>query len=837
VVEIPSNAMGKKQAYASKYNPDWENPDLFPDLAQWISPAKSGQRDDINHYACKVCRNGRLKLSNMGVTAPRSHLKNNVKTGKESKHNLKVRGLNKMKKDCFVSSSAPSSSELTRSETGDSVLPSSQASSQSSSSSQVVPLQESCSTTSVTSGLEVSSSSQPQTTMYLNNAPSEVLKAWILWCMQVVSRHQSINSAGSIGDLFRAMFPDSDIAVKFGCLSSTKIGYIINHGLAPYFMKGVISKLVPPGPRLPLKFTSCFDESFNTATYTKQMDIHIIYYNEEIKMIERSYIGSQFMGPAKQQDTMVEFKKAHDSLDIVHNLVQVSMDGPNVNWAFINLLVEYRKNQDASFPDLINIGSCGMHVMHGAYGTAQKTTDWEVDKTLKAAHGVFKKAPARRAAYLGDNDLANEPHDPGLKVNFPLKFCGHRWLENGKAIDRFLEIIVKLAVFCVKSKDRKNFDPQDERYPLLLKNTKSNIFPAYLEFSNAVCRDIEPFMTLFQAERPLGPFMYSKLKDLLSSLLERVVKPDVLNKNKTGFKLLKLVNDDLRNKRDKDKPFKEENLLPLESINVGFSAKCILKKLTTAEKTLDRTFRRSVREFIIRLVEKVVERGPLQHKFTRSMSALSPIEISTLKPEILISRFESLVEELTDSRWITALQADRAIKQYKTLITNKDFLAECKRFSVLEDRLDTFYARILDTNSTVDLEVVTRYVLIISNGNARVESGFSINNDILLPNMLEETIISQRIVHEGIQKAGGPTKVPITDDLLKTVRSAYKRFNAANLAKQKDQSAAQKKIIEKRKATVALKEVVAKKKAAVTQMQEEIQGYDMVISSLQEKFQ
>ena len=72
--------------------------------------------------------------------------------------------------------------------------------------------------------------------------------------------------------------------------------------------------------------------------------------------------------------------------------------------------------------------------------------------------------------------------------------------------------------------------------------------------------------------------------------------------------------------------------------------------------------------------------------------------------------------------------------------------------------MDTFYARILDSSHTFDLESIVRLVLILSHGNVRVESGFSINDDILLLNMLAETIVIQRIVHDAVQKAGGPTK-------------------------------------------------------------------------------
>lgn len=43
---------------------------------------------------------------------------------------------------------------------------------------------------------------------------------------------------------------------------------------------------------------------------------------------------------------MNEFKEAQKDLDIVKNLIQLSRDGPNVNWAFFNALEEYRKTED-----------------------------------------------------------------------------------------------------------------------------------------------------------------------------------------------------------------------------------------------------------------------------------------------------------------------------------------------------------------------------------------------------------------------------------------------------------------------------------------------------------
>ena len=129
------------------------------------------------------------------------------------------------------------------------------------------------------------------------------------------------------------MFPDSDIAKNFA-LSAGKLSYIIHHGLAPYFKMRIMKELSPEEPRLPPKFTSCFDESFNKVVSFKQMDIHLFYYKKAINQIDHVYLGSQFMGHGAADNIMDDFKKVHGKLDIVHNLVQL----PNVNWAFHEVL-------------------------------------------------------------------------------------------------------------------------------------------------------------------------------------------------------------------------------------------------------------------------------------------------------------------------------------------------------------------------------------------------------------------------------------------------------------------------------------------------------------------
>ena len=657
-------------------------------------------------------------------------------------------------------------------------------------------------------GMNTKAQKLKQCKLRIDTAPTELVTAWILYVLDVVHSHSSLNSAGNKGALFRLMFPGHPNAEKFGELSRHKLSYIIVHGLSRLF-RNRIHRDLQPTDRLPLRFSSCFDESFNKVTYSKQMDIHILYFDDEIGRVRRKYIDAQFMGHATANDTMLEFERAHSKLDISRCLVQLSMDGPNVNWKFLDDLEERRLVINPEAPDLLNIGSCGIHVLHGTYKTAHtKETDWCVDQVMKAAHGIFKKSPARRSDFLADNEIPDNGDDQSLKSYFPLKFAGHRWLENGKCLERYLEIQDKIANFMKASelKNRKNFGPKDERKPLLVRVTNSLMFKVYCEFSLSICRDIEPFLTLFQAERPLCVFLFSKLVDLLTTLMQRFIRKDVLDSNSSASKLMRI---DVR---------AENNILPLESVKIGFGAKRALRQLKSEDKTKARTFRKEARDFLACIVEKMKERSPLKYTLTRPLSSLSPIDINAKGKATIIGRFSKLCEIICDKKWLAIRNAQNAERQFDQLLSNVDFVSKSESFDIHNDRVDVFWSEICDSHSMIDLLNIIRLVLVISHGNDRVESGFSINGDIILPNMLCESIVAQRIVYEAVAEAGNATKVLIDEEMITYVRDASRQNTLAEQEKQRKQTEGQKKIAEKRKITADLKKAVALKKVKVDEM-------------------
>ena len=177
-------------------------------------------------------------------------------------------------------------------------------------------------------------------------------------------------------ELFPLMFPDSDIASKMR-LQRTKIAYTIVFGLAPYFFR-----------ELQNMCSACdyivigFDESLNKVAQKGQMDVFVRFWNDENNRVCTRYYGSAFLGHATAADIMTAFlEEAIKGLDIA-KLLQISMDGPNVNKKFLQDIKAKIKeeNCDANGPILLDLGSCGLHTIHNAFKKAMKASGWDLTK-------------------------------------------------------------------------------------------------------------------------------------------------------------------------------------------------------------------------------------------------------------------------------------------------------------------------------------------------------------------------------------------------------------------------------------------------------------------------
>ena len=61
-------------------------------------------------------------------------------------------------------------------------------------------------------------------------------------------------------------------------------------------------------------------------------------------------------------------------------------------------LVEER-GENEQLQGMINVGSCGLHVVHGAFRSGAQKTKWGVLSILKALYEPFDESPAKREDY------------------------------------------------------------------------------------------------------------------------------------------------------------------------------------------------------------------------------------------------------------------------------------------------------------------------------------------------------------------------------------------------------------------------------------------------------
>lgn len=424
-------------------------------------------------------------------------------------------------------------------------------------------------------------------------------------------------------------------------------------------------------------------------------------------------------------------------------MLQISMDGPNVNWAFLRELGAKHEHIK-----LLDLGSCGLHILHGAFKDGVKTTEWDVDVFLRDIYNLFKDVPARRALYTqySKSEL------------FPLKFCSHRWLENVEVAQRGIDIIPFLRMFVEGLKKEKK-EPTSATYRNVVKSLKDPLLAAKLAFFKSVATEVEPMLREFQTDDPMVPFLHSVLTQLLKSLIDRFMKSEKI-KSVSQIKKIDVENND--------------NFMLAKDVVIGYDTKKAIKEARKELKEVEvQKFRVDCRNFLKVLVCKMLTRSPLTYPLTRASTCLDPALIANDKG-IAKQRLDKLLTILTDNGKISGSMADAAAKQFGAFIANGDAKGYLTQYNRSTTRLDHFWRDVCKAKD--ELLRIVQIVCCLSHGNASVERGFSVNNECLFENMREESLITRRIVYDTVKQKGGVEKLDIPKSLLLGVRNSHSRY-------------------------------------------------------------
>ena len=177
------------------------------------------------------------------------------------------------------------------------------------------------------------------------------------------------------------------------------------------------------------------------------------------------------------------------------------------------------------------------------------------------------------------------------------------------------------------------------------------------------------------------------------------------------------------------------------------------------------------------------------------------------------------------------MQYDELCRIEKTL-----YEKEFKEFDLYKSRLDDFMVSILsDKEDLAVLYEVIQMVLILSHGNAQVESGFLINGDTLSENLQEESVMAQRQVYDGIHNEGGVLNVNITKEMMHSVRVSHSRYTEALKEKRLKYSEEEKRKAKKRSINSRMKELKAKKRRLADETEHQKREIDYELKILSNK--
>ena len=327
------------------FNFDWLTNDCYKG---WLESVK----DDRHAAFCKLCSR-KFSIASMGKSALKSHMDGSLhkKHSKTTSITVPIRTcISEMRQ--LVSSTNESSAATVSSSTTAATI-----------------TRESIHASETVN--ETNMNSKTVDLHHLSSLAKKATDAEILWTLKSVYSHFSAHSNIGMNDLFQRMFTDSQIAQTYS-LSESKFRYVTTFGLGPYLSK----KLIYDVNKSPAH-TVLFDEALNEQLQKKQFDVYVRYWSNESCQVKSAYLTSVFIGHGKTADLLNHYNEATKDLDPTKTW-HIGMDGPNVNLAFERELRESREELD--MPSLLSLGTCGLHIIHRAFQTGAKETNWNFDR-------------------------------------------------------------------------------------------------------------------------------------------------------------------------------------------------------------------------------------------------------------------------------------------------------------------------------------------------------------------------------------------------------------------------------------------------------------------------
>lgn len=617
----------------------------------------------------------------------------------------------------------------------------------------------------------------------------QIVKAETLWALKTASENFSFRVSDGVPELFQKMFPDSTVA-KHITMSRTKVAYMIGHGLGPYFKREIVDDI----QRFPSTyFTIQFDETTN-AQMKKQMDILVRYYSEKYGEVKVRFLKALMFGHAFAKTVSDEIWRTLQESGLSPGLLlSLSSDGPNVNKSIKKSIND--KLQTQFKRQLVDTGSCQMHVAHNAFRKGIEVYGEAVENLCIDLFYFFKLSASRREDYLAIQQKLDLDE---IVFN---RHVESRWLSLLPAIEKVKSQMPALQEYFKKLPDADKKVKSNERYKRIMTILTSPETTVQLCFLKSIKPVFDRFLQMFQTEGPLIHVLHEAMLCLLKQVMSRFLKQCVIQ-DKPVSELLKVdVKNVVVQLKDSEIDIGDETQKAINDLkHSGKQRQCFL----------------GIRSFFSAVVEYMQKSLELKNPLLEALSCLQPEQrtkaSSVDKIRIVGSQLPSAnPEELTSLKDEWRIYAETDIPEEWIQKVDKSVV-----------RVDHYWHKVLQLKTPLGkdkfsvLAKVVKCALSLSHGNADSERSLSLNKKTLTKERSSLSITSVnglRATQDGVKSMSGLSNITVTKEMLSCVKDSHKAYLEYSQAeKQKE--------LKKRPATAEAEEIKKRQKEESRKLEE-----------------
>ena len=590
----------------------------------------------------------------------------------------------------------------------------------------------------------------------------QVTKAEALWAMKTADGHFPFSTSENLPGLFREMFPDSVIAKQFS-MSSTKVSYLLSHGLGPLFADKLTQDIIDSGTF----YTLYFDET-TTVQNKKQFDLLVRFWSESRREVEIHFLQAIFMGHSTAEKVVSAFVDTITARKLpLTKLLSVSSDGPNVNKSIKKKLET--AIQGAGGRGLVDVGFCSIHMVHNSFGKGISEFGSEVESLVIETFYFFKKSPCRQ------EDMERKHSDMEMEVKKFLKHGQTRWLTLIPAVIRLKELLPALKEY-LKSVSSDKDITRNEKYRAIQHKlqSKEQVLMVQMCFLESVKPIFDEFLTCMQATGPLIHSLHLSMVDVLTKLSLRLTKPSCLTGSITDW--------------DFDKHQLED-----KHLEIGEETKAALQKVKSEADR--KSCYRGMRNFLVVVLKYLQKTLPLNNKLLKCLQCLHP---EKRKECLNVTQIKYIAHQMpcTSTAEVTSVVDEYKMYQLEKMPSNW-------KEDEKPRRIDHYWRDVLDIKTSDGqpkypyLSKVVKCALTLSHGQADNERSLSINKKLLRDDraaLSYDAINGTRLTKDAVLHSGKVQDVTIDQDMLKACRTAHQMYRQQKeLEKQKEEEEKKRK--------------------------------------------